>query len=920
MKKKTKFRLKNDLAVPFWIAIIICLLCAGGCYYLFHTSFFRALSKMNEEPIATITFKHKTAQRKFLERVVWDRLRQNSFVYNGDTIHTAELSEATVWFTDGTILELAESSMAQVFRHDDGMLSADLSAGTATVDSTIGSGFVLNAGRVRLNIKEGTKISATKTAGSNGVNLTIQKGDASMADGTDFASGNTFSVDENGVSKPLLSVVRPLPSEKIVYYEEGLCAFDFAWRNADGADSVSLVIARDRDFTDVVEKQELENLGNATLNLAKGTYYYRLSALSGGVKTDSREGKFQVIQALKPSLLVPVSDYTYSYRKRKPSIRFIWTDSEAATAYNFVVSKNPDMSEPVIFQRSSSVSAIISTLEKGTYYWQVTPYYVVNSIGLANPSEIGTFKISQYGELSVPALYTPVNGEFVDKQKGKITLSWKSEPEANSYKVFVSQNKSLRSPVIERETTENYIVLSKKDVESLKDGQYFWAVSFVDSEGNVSELSEIRAFYAMSGEIVLRTVFPGDNYTIWQPLLSDMRFTWKTNLVLGQHIQVAKDSDFRNIVFDVEEAGSSFNGLNLEEGTYWWRILTSKDGVEKTTPGKMFKVVGEMPRAELIVPTESKRAVVRPNENFVFKWGAVDDADYYRIKLYKSGELLLDENFVTGTSYPVYMGDFDEGVYSWELQAFRYETENSSRISGMLSSSDFELRKIRPVQLLQPENEKIFDGWEFIDSPPALSWKSFEPYSAAKLVLRKIKGLRSGEKKVFAQNSYSQQLEPLSAGTYEWTVEATTMDDIDMSAMEKPTFTIKEIPPFEPPAAANTEGGTYFDAKYLKKKKFIMFSWEKVNRATEYILEIKKGDEVVVQKILPAKKGCSFKLDNLPELKEGEFTWSLKASRLSKDKKDVLIDGKTAEGRFTIDYSLNSDGGKRKDLGTLYGK
>ena len=96
MKKRTKYRLKNDLAVPFRIAVVICLFGAGTSYYLFHTNFFRALSKLDEEPIATITFKYRTAQRKFLDRVVWDRLRQNSPVYNGDIIHTAELSEATV--------------------------------------------------------------------------------------------------------------------------------------------------------------------------------------------------------------------------------------------------------------------------------------------------------------------------------------------------------------------------------------------------------------------------------------------------------------------------------------------------------------------------------------------------------------------------------------------------------------------------------------------------------------------------------------------------------------------------------------------------------------------------------------------------------------------------------------------------------
>lgn len=66
-------------------------------------------SKLNEQPIATITLKYKTAQRKFMDRVVWDRLRQDSPVYNGDTIHTATLSEANIWFNDGNVMELMEN-------------------------------------------------------------------------------------------------------------------------------------------------------------------------------------------------------------------------------------------------------------------------------------------------------------------------------------------------------------------------------------------------------------------------------------------------------------------------------------------------------------------------------------------------------------------------------------------------------------------------------------------------------------------------------------------------------------------------------------------------------------------------------------------------------------------------------------------
>ena len=79
MQKKTKSRLVDVLV------IIICLAGSALSVWQFWNELNRSLEKLNEEPIATITFKYNTAQRKFSDNLVWDRLRQNSPVYNGDT-------------------------------------------------------------------------------------------------------------------------------------------------------------------------------------------------------------------------------------------------------------------------------------------------------------------------------------------------------------------------------------------------------------------------------------------------------------------------------------------------------------------------------------------------------------------------------------------------------------------------------------------------------------------------------------------------------------------------------------------------------------------------------------------------------------------------------------------------------------------
>lgn len=887
---------------------------------------------MNEDPIATITFKYKTAQRKFLERVVWDRLQQNSPVYNGDTIHTAELSEATIWFEDGTVLDLSENTMAQVFRHNDGTLAADLESGTATVDSSESTGLTLTAANVSVMVEAGTKISASKEGKTSDVNLSVQKGSAQLADGKALQAGNSLSLSESGETKSKLIVSAPYANQKILYHSTEDYPVNFEWNNDEENPSLLLTIAGDKDFRNKIQNISIKNMNHASVNLPKGTYYWKLAEADEDGKAKTAEGsqyctgRFQIIQALQPNLLTPAAEYSYEYRKKTPSIRFIWTESEAATAYHFAVATNPQMQNPVLEQRSSSSSIIISTLKAGTYYWQVTPYYVVNRTGLANPSKVSSFQINQQGELTAPELLAPANGDYINKKRSKISLSWQMEAEASAYKIIVSENENLRTPLFERQTTENYITLNRSEVSKLKDGYYYWAVSQIDSEGNESARSAARSFYAINGDIEQRTMFPPEGYKIWAPLLTDTRFTWKTNIDFSQHIQIARDREFSDIAFESITSNTTYSGVSLEEGSYWWRIKADNGTFTHTSQPKKLEVVGEIEAPLLLEPTVQNRAVVRPTQEYTFKWNEVEDADYYRLRLFKTGseEILADENFISEPQFAMNMDDFEEGYYRWELRAYTYETEIASRRSGKLAQSEFRLRKIRPVTLAYPANGAEIDGWDAInpEKAPVLKWESSENIREAELTLKKVSGIEAAERHV-PMNSKSYPTESLSSGKYEWTVSAITQDELDISASIPHYFIVKEIPPFEAPASAQTKDGAYFDVKYLRAKRFIDFEWSKVNRieVQAYILEIfnHKG-KTVHREIIPGNESHSFHYEKIAELSKGKFTWTVKAVALNTKTKEILHDGYTAKGEFEIDYTLNTSGGKRKKSGEFYGQ
>ena len=130
MKKNTRFNLKPDLVFDFIVIAVSLLIFFTDIYILI-----RELNKTFEgsgEPIAIVNYKYKTVQRKFLNRAVWDRPLQNSFLYNGDTIRTAQYAEAEIRFLnddEAGKIDVGSNTMLQIF----------LKAGTTELNLNTGS-------------------------------------------------------------------------------------------------------------------------------------------------------------------------------------------------------------------------------------------------------------------------------------------------------------------------------------------------------------------------------------------------------------------------------------------------------------------------------------------------------------------------------------------------------------------------------------------------------------------------------------------------------------------------------------------------------------------------------------------------------------------------------------------------------------
>jgi hypothetical protein len=125
------------------------------------------------------------------------------------------------------------------------------------------------------------------------------------------------------------------------------------------------------------------------------------------------------------------------------------------------------------------------------------------------------------------------------------------------------------------------------------------------------------------------------------------------------------------------------------------------------SPVRTFQVISTLQPPYLTAPQGGSIAVSRDAAT-AFTWQSVDGADYYNFNLYQGndgGKAVYSASFITGSRLELPLGDYQEGPYTWTVQAFVQEKAATARLSSSLSSAEFYLQPLLPeVQRRRPEN------------------------------------------------------------------------------------------------------------------------------------------------------------------------------------------------------------------------
>jgi hypothetical protein len=668
-------------------------------FFLFWRDLNATLVKQNETPVAAVSFKYNIAQRRFGDRLVWDLLKQDSDLYSGDVIHTAELAEATIFFSDDSAsVSMSENTLAQIFATSQEK-RIELSSGAVSVNSGTGDAkLVLVSSGTEVDIDSGSIVSANAGGGAGVGGVQIVKGTANIitTDGrVEAGEGSSLFINAEGrtIASAAVSMLSPAPSAHYILDGSEL-PVTFSWDtvNFSADDFVRFQIAADQRFNTLIESVDVRNTRNQTYSLKPGVYWWRASVISrdaSELPIPSISNKFTIIAVKKPDAVAPELNGEITYRNVPPSVRFQWTvdDSAEVKEYMLQVANNTRFQSPALTTQVRGDSYLYSGLNEGTWYWQVRPIYPDNWIGAQSVSfsavsNITSFSIRQTSAmLDVPVLRLPAEAAFIDisPDAGDILFSWKNSDDAVNYTLEIADNMNFQNPRLTRTVNTNRCLISPSKTQ-LNSGTNFWRVSYMDRAGNSSPPSAPSHFTAVETLITFESVYPPDNYNVNDTSFGDIRFQWKSSLETPSHFQFALDSGFSSPLIDEFIAGTEFQAQKrigrLNEGTYFWRVSNSFNGRDMESATRRL-IIRTSPRITLEAPTENVvidglsalRGLVS------IRWSSSEAPANSRLLVLRDGETVFD---MDNPARMVMLPSLGPGSYTWTVRA---ETSNGFDIS-----------------------------------------------------------------------------------------------------------------------------------------------------------------------------------------------------------------------------------------------
>jgi len=433
--------------------VVLCLAGAAVSFYLFYMNMFATFSSLSSEPAGFVIIRENTVQRRLSDRLIWDRLYEDSYVYDGDLIRISRLSKATLDISENQI-ELGENTLVRIQKDPSGSgpLRIELFSGEINVAAGGGETVLLSIGDRVVQASPGTVLNVL--SGDSGTVLRITEGEARIIDNGQIsraAAGSVIVQDEYGneVRRPMAAVISPQPNAQYLKTVQQPLVVEFVWAriNMQPEDYLRLEIAEDNRFTRNVTN--IENLNSGAMAVMNPGFWHWRLFLGNEILTT---GRLSVRESLPSVPLSPTGvDNTQD-------LQFRWTEVTDALGYELQVSNTPDFQHLEISRQVQTNAIAVSDMENGTWYWRVMPVYSSSFEGAAQFSQTASFRVGQEVRSPPPVVnetQTAASSAFDELEESLFEqLFAVRQPQAQSAQTPAAQLSATQTPTAQTTTPQ----------------------------------------------------------------------------------------------------------------------------------------------------------------------------------------------------------------------------------------------------------------------------------------------------------------------------------------------------------------------------------------------------------------------------------------------------------------------------------
>lgn len=900
-----KYFQKSDLIITIAIIIIEAILII--IYFLL-----LSYSVISRRPIATVTFKERIANRRQVDGFHWQNIYNGSVLYEYDTIRTSSDSQATIRFLDGTEIEMYESSIVKL----GGLTSeqiANLEAGSLSVSTATDKSKSISISGKILQLFENAKALTTGFA-SGSANVELKTGLASLkTDKSDvnLKSLQSVSLYENGnigdVQNLHVLPLTPLSHKKFIKTKpDEKVVFTFV---SDDVENVKLIISPDKNFYKVYKiidkfgETDTKNVYTCSSQLPTEKIYWKL--VHSSHETETMELSVYEVDGISQRRPYANSNIIQAVGEEK--VNFTWDRVDGASSYNFELSRGDNFQNLEVKKNLKNTETQVALTEEGNYYWKVIPQYKYENINSKTEVITQKFTLTKTDELLAPKLIFPINNYSLNLAEIKATgfrFYWQDIAVAKEYIVnFYTENSN--SPVETYNVSTNYLEIKPQNTKIFDSlGKIFWSVSYKTDEkilSQKSELSKESVKYVLNktnNPIVLRTIFPKDNYAVAENLIQDLMFTWKNKTRLSTVVLIAQDPNFQNIIFQKTVNTNSFYGVDLKEGHYYWKVQTiNNDGsVVDSSDIKFFNVISSLVTPKISQPQNNSIVPVLSDTVLNISWGKVPFSDYYEVSIYSFDEnKTIKKEFLKETALTLPF-NYAEGNYQVTIQAFALDTEEHTKNTSLATTHNFNLKDINFFELEFPTNQGKIPGEVVLSEGINFVWKTDPSLKSGNTlqIIERGKVIRSVKLNQNEINSF--YIKDLKSGNYSWKV-LSDFNGYKVESKEQNDFTVLPLKNIKRSQFFTEKQTSHIDVDYLKVNRSLHFEWSKSSLADYYILEIvDSSDNIILKK---ETENTFLNLSELNLFHKGNFVVKLKEVLLNES--DGIIEVESDKFNFTID-------------------